>query len=87
MINIQKQRKQGANPPLVQPLAKAEGSPSGERDSRSGKLPSPRRELDNLEQWPFALARLGEISSLERGILSLKKRMARLSDNSRKRLG
>jgi len=87
MINIQKQRKQGANPPLAQPLAQAEGSCSGERDFRLGELSSPRRELDNLEQWPLALACLGEISSSERGILSLKTRMARLSDNSRRRLG
>jgi len=45
----------------------------------------PRRELDNEEQWPFALARCGEISSSERGIFSLKTKIARLSDSSRKR--
>ncbi|QCD96760.1 hypothetical protein DEO72_LG6g1469 [Vigna unguiculata] len=55
--------------------------------SRSGELPSPRRELDNLEHRPFTLVRLGEISSPERGILMLKIRMARLSDSSRKRPG
>ena len=41
----------------------------------------------SLEQWPSALARLGEISSPERGILSLKTVIACLSDSSRKRPG
>ncbi|QCD83421.1 hypothetical protein DEO72_LG2g3765 [Vigna unguiculata] len=31
------------------PRHKAEGSRSGERDSRSGELPLPRRGLDNLK--------------------------------------
>jgi len=38
---------------LAQLFTQAKGSRSSERVSRSGKLPSPRRELDNLEQWPL----------------------------------
>jgi len=34
---------------LARLLAQAEGSRSGERDSRSGELPLPRRGLDNLK--------------------------------------
>jgi len=54
-------------------------------DSRSNELLSLKREHDNQEQWPSALARLGEISSPERGIFSLKTKIGRLSDSSRKR--
>jgi len=38
---------------LAQLLAQAEGPCPGERDSRSGEFPLPRRELENLEQWPL----------------------------------
>ena len=71
--------KQGRT--LAQLLAQAERSHSGERDSRSGELLSPRRELDKQEQWPFAHSRLGETPSPERDTPSLKIRFGRLSDN------
>ena len=73
MPNIQEQeRNTKLECTLAQLFAQVEGSHSGERDSRSGELRSPRRELDISGTGPNALARLGELSSPERGILSLK---------------
>jgi len=65
---------------LAQPFAQAEGSRSGERDSCSGELSLPRQELKNLEQGANAIARLGELSSPEKGIHSLKTRTTCLSE-------
>jgi len=56
-------------------LAQVEGS-------RSGELPSPRRELEKGNNGVVALSRLGETSSPERDGLSLKIGARRLSDSS-----
>jgi len=69
---------------LAQPLAQAEGSHSGERISRSGEPPSPRRGLKKRNSGAVTHSRLGETSSPERHVLSLKAGAHRLSDNSRR---
>jgi len=86
VLNTQKQRwKQ--YPSIISPNSRSGREVLLRRgSSRPGELLLPKRGLDKLEQWPSALARLGEISSPERGLLSFKTKIARLSDSSRKRL-
>ncbi|QCE03977.1 hypothetical protein DEO72_LG8g2009 [Vigna unguiculata] len=69
---------------LAQPLAQAEESRSSERVSRSGEPPSPRRGLEKRNSGAVTHSRLGETSSPERDVLSLKVGAHRLSDSSRR---
>ena len=66
---------------LVQPLAQAEESRWGERVSRSSDPPSPRRGLEKRNSGAVTHSRLGETSSPEWDVPSLKAGDHRLSDS------
>jgi len=53
--NIHEQGNTKPERTLAQLFAQVEGSRSSERVSRSGELPSPRRELDTQKQWPLRI--------------------------------
>jgi len=52
--------------------------------SHSGELPSPRRGLEKRNSGAVTHSRLGETSSPERDVLSLKAGARRLSDSLRR---
>ena len=81
-LNIQAQREPNSGRILAQLVAQVGGSRSSEKDSRSSKLPLPRRELDphtttasahsRLSETPLAWARL---PSPEQDTRSLKTKL------------
>ncbi|QCD99993.1 hypothetical protein DEO72_LG7g1280 [Vigna unguiculata] len=69
-----------------QELIQDEGCRSSETDSHSGELPFALARARQIWGKTNTLARLGKFSNWpERGILSLKTRTTRLSDNSHRR--